>query len=129
MRNAKCHLFDAVLIWKFDRFARSAAELIEKLDELSSLGIDFISYADGIDTTALTCQPFQIIGTVARFQRELVAERSRASLFRKKFQGKQVDAATVARLRSRGNSLRAIAKTLDIPISRVRRALVHGDLK
>jgi DNA invertase Pin-like site-specific DNA recombinase len=127
MRDAKKRLFDAVLVWKFGRFARSATELIEKLDELSSLGIDFISYADGIDSTTLTCQPFQIVGAIARFQRELVAHGSRTSLFHIKPSGKHVDAARVARLRSSGNSLRTIAKTLDIPVSRVRRALVHGD--
>src|SRR5713226_2783789 len=51
MRDARKHLFDVVLVWKFDRFARSLKHLIESLDEFSALGIDFISMTEGVDTT------------------------------------------------------------------------------
>ncbi len=51
MRDARRRLFDVVLVWKFDRFARSLKHLIESLDEFSALGIDFISLTEGIDTT------------------------------------------------------------------------------
>jgi DNA invertase Pin-like site-specific DNA recombinase len=51
MRDARRRLFDVVLVWKFDRFARSLKHLIESLDEFNALGIDFISLTEGIDTT------------------------------------------------------------------------------
>jgi len=54
MKDAHKRLFDVVLVWKFDRFARSLKHLIESLDEFSSLGIDFVSYTEGIDTTTPT---------------------------------------------------------------------------
>jgi DNA invertase Pin-like site-specific DNA recombinase len=52
-RDAHKRLFD---VWKFDRFARSLKHLIESLDEFSSLGIDFVSYTEGVDTTTPTGQ-------------------------------------------------------------------------
>jgi DNA invertase Pin-like site-specific DNA recombinase len=40
---ARC-VFDCVLVWKYDRFARSLAVLVSALQQFSTLGIDFISY-------------------------------------------------------------------------------------
>ena len=50
MRDASRRKFDAVLVWKFDRFARSVAHLLRALEEFKSLGIDFVSFTEGIDT-------------------------------------------------------------------------------
>jgi len=133
-RDARKRLFDVVLVWKFDRFARSLKHLIESLDEFSSLGIDFISYTEGVDTTTPTGQLlFHIVGAVAQFERDLIAERVRAGMAHARAMGKRigrprakVDLEAVRNLRTQGKSLRAIAMTLDIPVSRVRRALVRG---
>ena len=133
MKDAHKRLFDVVLVWKFDRFARSLKHLIESLEEFSSLGIDFVSYTEGVDTTTPSGQLlFHIVGAVAQFERNLIAERVRAGMAHARALGKHigrpraiVDSAAVANLRSAGKSLRAIAKTLNIPVSRVRRALVH----
>jgi DNA invertase Pin-like site-specific DNA recombinase len=135
MKDAHKRLFDVVLVWKFDRFARSLKHLIESLDEFSSLGIDFVSYTEGVDTTTPSGQLlFHIVGAVAQFERDLIAERVRAGLAHAKAMGKHigrpraiVDVAAVASLRSGGKSLRNIAKTLGIPVSRVRRALIPSD--
>ena len=135
MKDAHKRLFDVVLVWKFDRFARSLKHLIESLDEFSSLGIDFVSYTEGVDTTTPSGQLlFHIVGAVAQFERELIAERVRAGLAHAKAMGKHigrpravVDTAAVASLRSGGKSLRNIANTLGIPVSRVRRALAHSN--
>ncbi len=131
MKDAHKRLFDVVLVWKFDRFARSLKHLIESLDEFSSLGIDFISYTEGIDTTTPTGQLlFHIVGAVAQFERDLIAERVRAGMAHAKSLGKhigrpraKVDVEAVRNLRSQGKSLRNIATALGVPISRVRRAL------
>src|ERR1700682_702415 len=131
LRDAHKRLFDVVLVWKFDRFARSLKHLIESLEEFSALGIDFISLTEGVDTTTPAGQLlFHIVGAVAQFERDLIAERVRAGLAHARAMGKHigrpravVDTATVRDMRSSGKSLREIAKQLDVPVSRVRRAL------
>ncbi len=134
MKDAHKRLFDVVLVWKFDRFARSLKHLIESLDEFSSLEIDFVSYTEGVDTTTPSGQLlFHIVGAVAQFERDLIAERVRAGMAHARAMGKHigrpralVDREAVQRLRSTGKSLRTIATTLGIPVSRVRRALIHS---
>jgi len=134
MRDARKRLFDVVLVWKFDRFARSLKHLIESLDEFNALGIDFISLTEGIDTTTPAGQLlFHIVGAVAQFERDLISERVRAGLAHARAMGKhigrpraKVDLEAVRSLCSQGKSLRVIATTLNIPVSRVRRALVRG---
>ena len=131
IKDAHKRLFDVVLVWKFDRFARSPKHLIESLDEFSALGIDFVSYTEGIDTTTPTGQLlFHIVGAVAQFERGLIAERVRAGMAHARAMGKRigrprakVDLEAVRNLRSQGESLRNIATALEVPISRVRRAL------
>jgi len=51
MKDARKRLFDVVLVWKFDRFARSVKHLVDSLEEFRALGIDFISFTEGADTT------------------------------------------------------------------------------
>jgi DNA invertase Pin-like site-specific DNA recombinase len=137
MRDARRRLFDAVLVWKFDRFARSLKHLIESLDEFSALGIDFISLTEGVDTTTPAGQLlFHIVGAVAQFERDLIAERVRAGMAHARAMGKRigrpraiVDVEAVSKLREGGQSLREIAASLNIPVSRVRRALLRLQLK
>lgn len=131
MKDARKRLFDVVLVWKFDRFARSLKHLIESLHEFSSLGIDFVSYTEGVDTITPSGQLlFHIVGAVAQFERDLIAERVRAGMAHARSMGKTigrprapVDVEQVAALRAQGKSLRGIATSLGIPVSRVRRAL------
>jgi len=137
MRDARRRLFDVGLVWKFDRFARSLKHLIESLDEFSALGIDFISLTEGIDTTTPAGQLlFHIVGAVAQFERDLIAERVRAGMAHARAMGKRigrpraiVDVDAVSKLREGGRSLREIAAILNIPVSRVRRALLRLQLK
>ena len=134
MRDAHKRLFDVVLVWKFDRFARSLKHLMESLEEFRALGIDFISLTEGVDTTTPVGQLlFNIVGAVAQFERDQIVERVRAGLAHARAMGKHigrpranVDQEAVRSLRSQGKSLRVIAATLNIPVSRVRRALVGG---
>jgi DNA invertase Pin-like site-specific DNA recombinase len=131
-KDAHKRLFDVVLVWKFDRFARSLKHLIESLDEFSSLGIDFVSYTEGVDTTTSTGQLlFHIVGAVAQFERDLIAERVRAGMAHARSMGKRigrpcipVDKEQIVKMRGQQMSLRNVADALSIPVSRVRRALV-----
>ena len=131
MKDARKRRFDVVLVWKFDRFARSVKHLVDSLEEFRAMGIDFISYTEGVDTTTPTGQLlFHIVGAVAQFERDLIAERVRAGIAHAKAMGKRIgrpradiDVSKVVALRKTGKSLRGIAKELSVPVSRVRRAL------
>ncbi len=135
MQAARQRRFDVVLVWKFDRFARSVKHLVDSLEEFSALGIDFISYTEGIDTTTPTGQLlFHMVGAVAQFERDLIVERVRAGMAHARAMGKrigrpraQVDLEQVVLFRNQGKSLREIARLLAVPVSRVRRALVRTD--
>jgi len=118
MNDAKKRRFDVVLVWRFDRFARSTKHLILALEEFKNLGIDFVSYQENIDTSSpLGSAIFTIISAVAQLERDIIAERVKAGLRRARKNGKKlgrprasVDTEKIHRLRSKGLSLRAIAK-------------------
>ncbi len=118
MNDAKKRRCDVVLVWRFDRFARSTKHLILALEEFKNLGIDFVSYQENIDTSSpLGSAIFTIISAVAQLERDIIAERVKAGLRRAKENGKKlgrprasVDTEKIHRLRSKGLSLRAIAK-------------------
>jgi len=118
MNDAKKRRFDVVLVWGFDRFARSTKHLILALAEFKNLGIDFVSYQENIDTgSPLGSAIFTIISAVAQLERDMIAERVKEGPRRAKENGKKlgrpravVDVEDIQRLRSKGLSLRAIAK-------------------
>ena len=124
MNDAKKRRFDMVLVWRFDRFARSTKHLILALEEFKNLGIDFVSYQENIDTSSpLGSAIFTIISAVAQLERDIIAERVKAGLRRARENGKKlgrpkvaVDLKQILKLRRQGLSLRAIAT--DIGVSR-----------
>jgi hypothetical protein len=80
-----------VLVWKFDRFARSVAHLLHALEEFHSLGIRFISLQDQIDTQSpMGKAMFTIIGAMAELESALIAERVKAGMAAAKARGKQL---------------------------------------
>ena len=82
---------DAVLVWKFDRFARSTKELIDALEEFNSLGVDFISYKENIDTSTPTGKIlFTMISAFAEFEREILRERVIAGMDKAKARGVKI---------------------------------------
>jgi len=67
--------FDVVLVFRFDRFARSTKELIESLEYFQGLGIEFVSYSEQIDTTTPAGKAlFSMIGIFAEFERSIAQE-------------------------------------------------------
>src|SRR5580698_8500640 len=50
LTDAKRRKFDAVLVYRFDRFARSMKQLVNALSDFNVLGIAFVSLHEGIDT-------------------------------------------------------------------------------
>ena len=84
-------VYEGVMIYKLDRWARSTTELILETKELVDKNITFISVSDNLDfSTASGKFQFQILCAVAEFERELIRERTIEGLRRAKNQGKQV---------------------------------------
>lgn len=81
--------YDAVIVFKLDRWARSSSELIMDVSELVKKDIGFISLSDNLDfTTASGKLHFQILSAFSEFERELIRERTIEGLRRAKHQGK-----------------------------------------
>jgi DNA invertase Pin-like site-specific DNA recombinase len=128
MADARKRKFDALVVWRFDRFARSTKHLLLALEEFRALGIQFISYQENIDTSSPLGQAmFTIVGAVAQLERDLIRERVSAGIRNARACGKQlgrprriVNRDEVARLRSEGASLRQIAEKLGVGYGTVR---------
>ena len=131
MQDARKGGFDGVLVWKFDRFARSTRHLVTALEEFQSLGIHFVSLTEAIDTsTAMGRMVFTVLGAVAELERSLIVERVNAGLSRARREGKTlgrprviVDREKVRGLADEGLSLRAIASRLRLTKSTVHNLL------
>ena len=73
--------FEVIVVWKFDRFARSVSHLLRALENFRALGIEFVSLSEQIDTSTPTGKMiFTVLGAVAELERSLIAERVRAGL-------------------------------------------------
>src|SRR5213596_305045 len=80
--------FDVVVCWRLDRLGRSLKHLITLLDELQTLGVSFVSLAEGIDaTTPAGKLQMHILGAIAEFERARIQERIKAGLARARAQG------------------------------------------
>ena len=113
---------DTVVVWRFDRFARSVSHLLRALENFKSLGIDFVSLSEQVDTSTPTGKMiFTVLGAVAELERSLIVERVRAGLRNAKAKGKrlgrprkQVNTDKIALLRSQGASWRAVGAELGV---------------
>jgi len=131
MRDARHGQFDVLLVWAFDRLARSVKHFLEVLDELTHLNIEFISFRENIDTSGpLGRAMIVIIGAIAELERNLIIERVRSGMRRARLEGRRlgrppinVDREAVIRDRSRGQSLTQIAKAYRISKASVIRVL------
>ena len=89
LRDCRRGSMDVVVVWKFDRFARSLKALISGLELCRSLGIDFVSVTEAVDTSLPAGElVFQMIGAVAQFERSLIGERVKSGLANAKAKGK-----------------------------------------
>jgi DNA invertase Pin-like site-specific DNA recombinase len=140
MDDAQMRRFDCVLVWKYDRMARSLGALVNALKAFDALGIDFISCTQNIDTTSPMGRFFfHVIGSFAEFERELIVERVRAGLKNAQAKGKILgrprDRALDERvliLRDQGLSLRAIAVIVErspAGVGRILKRDVLGEIK
>jgi len=91
MSDAKRRRFDAVVVYRYDRFARSLRHLVNALEEFRALGIEFVSIHEGVDTSTPNGRlVFGIFASIAEFERELIRARVRSGLAAAKARGIQL---------------------------------------
>ena len=123
--------FDAVVVWKLDRLGRSLKHLITLIEDFNALGVQFISYTEGMDTTTPSGKLlFNVIGSIACFERDLIRERVKAGIERAKKQGKRLgrprvsfDQELLLFWKDSGLSYRKIAEKSALSLSTVHRIL------
>jgi DNA invertase Pin-like site-specific DNA recombinase len=131
MADAHKRRFDVVVVWKFDRFARSVSHLLRALEAFQALGIEFVSFSEQMDTSTPTGKMiFTVLGAVAELERSLIAERVRAGLRNAKAKGRKlgrprisVDRQEIEALRATGASWKAIAGQLEVGVGTVYAAM------
>jgi DNA invertase Pin-like site-specific DNA recombinase len=131
MADARKRKFDVVVVWRFDRFARSTSHLLRALEEFSALGIDFVSLKEAVDTsTPVGKLVFTVLAAVAELERSVTRERCTAGRKAAKRRGVRfgrpttdVDTAKVGKLRAAGVSWRDLAEQLGQSKDTLRRAL------
>src|SRR5438132_12596564 len=89
---------DVVLVWRYDRFARSTQALLQALKEFHRLGVDFDSSPENIDTTTPQGEMiFTVLASLAQFESALMSERVKAGMARARAQGKRISRAPIPR--------------------------------
>jgi DNA invertase Pin-like site-specific DNA recombinase len=134
MTDALRRRFDAVVVWKFDRFARSVSHLLRALENFQALAIHFVSLSESVDTsTPAGKMVFTVLGAVAELERSLIAERVRAGMRNARAKGKRIGRPPRTQLTPearkaigeeywrRKASFRELAKRFDTSIGTVQR--------
>jgi DNA invertase Pin-like site-specific DNA recombinase len=123
---------DCVVVYRYDRFARSLRQLVNALEEFRALGIDFVSLHEGVDTSTPNGRlVFGIFASIAEFERELIRDRVKSGLALAKSRGKclgrprvNVDRLRIATLRNDGRSWAEICDVLGISKGTAQRAVL-----
>lgn len=129
MQDARQRRFDAVCVWKLDRWGRSVADSIKGIQELVSLGVRFVAVTQNIDTdesNPMARFMLHIMAAFAELEREIIRERVVAGVKAARANGKQLGRPKrvfrrdeAARLREAGMSWRKIAAELGVPVTTV----------
>jgi len=122
LTDAHRRRFDSVVVWRFDRFARSVSHLLRALETFRSLGIEFVSLSEQVDTSTPAGKlVFTVLGAVAELERSLIVELVKAGLRNARAKGKRlgrprsgVDIEEIKRLRTQGASWRAVGAALGV---------------
>ena len=131
MKAAWTGRFQVVVVWRFDRFARSVKHLVGALETFRSLNIGFVSLQEQLDTSTPIGQAmFTIIGAMAQLERDIIRERVKAGLERARARGIRLGrprttatAHEMLALRTQGLAFGEIARRLQCSRSTVRRYL------
>jgi DNA invertase Pin-like site-specific DNA recombinase len=134
MADAHRRRFDVVVVWKFDRFARSVSHLLRALESFKAQGIEFVSFSEQMDTsTPAGKMVFTVLGAVAELERSLIVERVKAGLRNAKAKGKRlgrpkrvVDRKQLAGLRAQGFGWKKISREMGIGVGTLYRLAREG---
>ena len=134
LRDARRGIFDVVVVLRFDRFGRSVKQLVDALEEFRTLGIDFVSHQEALDSsTPMGKAMFTVIAAMAELERSVIRERVVAGLDYARREGTRSGQPIgrpksvfrrdeVVALRVAGLSWRQIGRRLGVGITTVRRA-------
>ena len=107
-----------IIVWKFDRFARSVSHLLHALEEFNHLGIRFISVQDQVDTQSpMGRAMFTIIGAMAELESSLISERVKAGMAAVKNRGKKIGRPRTPSYLV--NQIEKLAKTTHLSITEI----------
>lgn len=131
MKAVRSGRVSVVIVWRFDRFARSTRMLIEALEEFHALGVDFISITEQIDTsTPIGVAMFTIISALSALERSAIQSRVVAGLRKAQQDGVVLGRPKVGfneteaiRLRKEGFSWAELSSRLGVSVSTLRRSL------
>jgi DNA invertase Pin-like site-specific DNA recombinase len=131
MNDARQRRFDVVVVWRFDRFARSVSHLLRALETFDALRVDFISFSENIDTSTPTGKMiFTVLGAVAELERSLIIERVRAGLRNARAKGTRLgrppvfaNTSKILELRQQGCSWAEITTITGVSKGTAQRAL------
>jgi DNA invertase Pin-like site-specific DNA recombinase len=136
MQDAHRRRFDAIVVWKFDRFARSVSHLLRALETFKAQGIEFISFSEQLDTSTPAGKlVFTVLGAVAELERSLIVERVRAGMRNARAKGKRIGRPPLTHLdegarrsmyklhKEGGTSLRQLAVKFSTSVASVQRSL------
>ena len=135
MQDARRGLFDVVAVAAFDRFARSVRHLVTALEEFRTLGINFVSLRESIDTaTPMGRTMFTIIGAMAELESDLIGERTVAAMEYTRLHGTRTgrpighppvifDRQKAMEMRESGMGYRKIARELGVSAAKLHAAL------
>src|SRR5947199_1172064 len=135
MEAARRREIDVVLVWRLDRWGRSAMDLLTTLQELAHLGVGFVSLTEALDLTTPAGRAMAgLLAILAEFEREILRDRVRAGLAHAPQNGKQLGRPMTAglqaahiRILDRADVAKAeIARRLQVGRTSVRRILA-GD--
>lgn len=134
MRDVRCGKVGRVLVWKLDRFGRSASHLVQAIEEFNRLGVEFVSMTENLETsTPMGRAVLTILAAVAQLERDNIAERTKAALAHAKRRGVKVgrpracSPGEVRRLvEDEGLNPREASKRLGVGISSVKRRLAEA---
>jgi DNA invertase Pin-like site-specific DNA recombinase len=122
LTDAHRRKFDAVVVVRFDRFARSVSHLLRALETFRAQGIEFVSLSEQVDTSTPTGKMvFTVLGAVAELERSLIVERVRAGIKNARAKGKRLgrprkipNTDQINQLRANGASWRAVGIALGV---------------
>jgi DNA invertase Pin-like site-specific DNA recombinase len=122
MAAARNREIDCVLVWKFDRFARSTRHLLAALEEFNHLGVRFVSVQDQIDTDSpMGRAMFTIIGAMAELESSLISERVTAGMRAAETRGKHLGRPAIPRRVI--TEIETLATSTDLSIRQIQRKI------